>query len=240
MKTDFVAITSHELRTPLSAIRGFVDMLRRRGEELTQEQSEEFLGIIALQTERLIKLVEDLLVVSRIEAGKLSFAPTEIDVDAILDQVIDGIGASGSRIHRAIAPTVPPTLVVDPQRLTQVLTNLLSNALKFSPEGSPVDVAVTAPAEGTVSFSITDRGPGVAPEERVRIFDRFHQIEPANNRNAEGFGLGLYITKQLVEAMGGWIRVRSEIGEGSTFSVTLPASRVLAGPAPLSGAGHPG
>jgi signal transduction histidine kinase len=240
MKTDFVAITSHELRTPLSAIRGFVDMLRRRGTELSPEQSAEFLGIIALQTERLIKLVEDLLVVSRIEAGKLLFEPLEIGTDEILDQIIDGLGTDGGRVHRAVAPGAPATLVVDPQRLTQVLTNLLANALKFSSDSAPVDVVVTSPAEGIVTFSVTDRGPGIEPDERDRIFDRFHQTEHANNRNAEGFGLGLYITKQLVEAMGGWIRVRSELGEGSTFTVTIPASRVLSGPAPLSEAARSG
>jgi signal transduction histidine kinase len=241
MKSDFVAITSHELRTPLSAIRGFVDVLRRRGDDLPPEQEQEFLGIIAVQTERLIRLVEDLLVVSRIEAGKLAFEPKEIPVSTVVDHTVAGLGDQAGRIHAAIAPDAPAILTVDPQRLQQVLTNLLSNALKFSPTEAGVDLVVTSPVEGTVAFAVTDRGPGIAPEDQERIFERFHQAEHATTRAAEGFGLGLYITRQLVGAMGGWIHVDSELGVGSTFTVTLPADRGLVEPAsvaPISGVGR--
>jgi two-component system phosphate regulon sensor histidine kinase PhoR len=133
----------------------------------------------------------------------------------------------------------PDRLVVDPQRLIQVLTNLIQNALKYSPEDRPVDVQVSSGAEGTVTFRVRDQGPGIPRDELQRIFDRFHQTESAQTRKAEGFGLGLYITKRLVEAMGGWIDVASEVGEGSTFSVTIPQERRLPAPATPSGAAQP-
>jgi signal transduction histidine kinase len=231
MKSDFIAITSHELRTPLSAVRGFVDMLRRRGADLAPEETEEFLGIIALQTDRLIRLVEDLLVVTRIEGGKLELDPGEIRTEAILEQLVHGVGEERSRVRLRLDGDAPDTLVVDTQRLLQVLTNLLQNALKYSPEGAPVDVVATSAAEGTITFAVTDHGPGIEASEVERIFERFHQTEAAQTRKAEGFGLGLYITRQLVEAMGGWIGVTSDLGAGSTFSVTIPAARGLLAPA---------
>jgi signal transduction histidine kinase len=231
MKSDFIAITSHELRTPLSAVRGFVDMLRRRGADLAPEETEEFLGIIALQTDRLIRLVEDLLVVSRIEAGKLALDPGEIRTEVLLDQLVHGLGTEGARVRLKLDPEAPETLVVDTQRLLQILTNLLQNALKYSPEEAPVEVIASQAAEGTVTFAVIDHGPGIPPDEVERIFERFHQTESAQTRKAEGFGLGLYITRQLVEAMGGWIDVSSEVGSGAMFSVTIPVARGLLAPA---------
>jgi signal transduction histidine kinase len=231
MKSDFIAITSHELRTPLSAVRGFVDMLRRRGADLDPAETEEFLGIIALQTDRLIHLVEDLLVVSRIEAGKLVLDPGEIATVDLLDQLMQGLSEHAHRVRIQLEPDAPESLLVDSQRLLQVLTNLLQNALKYSPDGSPVEVAASSTAEGTVTFTVTDHGPGIEPSEVERIFERFHQTEAAQTRKSEGFGLGLYITRQLVEAMGGWIDVASTVGTGSTFSVTIPVSRNLLAPA---------
>jgi len=231
MKSDFIAITSHELRTPLSAVRGFVDMLRRRGADLDPAETEEFLGIIALQTDRLIHLVEDLLVVSRIEAGKLVLDPGEIATVDLLDQLMQGLSEHAHRVRIQLEPDAPESLLVDSQRLLQVLTNLLQNALKYSPDGSPVEVAASSTAEGTVTFTVTDHGPGIEPSEVERIFERFHQTEAAQTRKSEGFGLGLYITRQLVEAMGGWIDVASTLGTGSTFSVTIPVARDLLAPA---------
>lgn len=228
MKSDFVAITSHELRTPLAAVRGFVNTLRRRMNALTPEETEEFLGIIDQQTDRLIRLVEDLLVVSRIEAGKLAFEPKLIEPATLLTEVVRGLGEEASRVSISIAPAFPERFLADPYRLGQILTNLLQNALKFSPERSPV--ALSADADGgDLAFAVRDQGTGIPSEEWERIFERFHQTDASTTRRAEGAGLGLYITKRLVEAMGGSIEVDSEPGRGSTFTVRLPA-----GPAPAS------
>jgi signal transduction histidine kinase len=218
MKSDFVAITSHELRTPLSGIRGFVDMLRRRGSDLTIDQRDEYLSIVLTQTDRLIRLVEDLLVVSRVEAGKLSLEPTEVEVRQILEQVTNGLGKAAASVRIEEGTDAPVRMVADPNRLIQVLTNLVHNAV-------------------TVSFDVVDRGSGIPESEVDRVFERFHQRE-SSLTHTEGFGLGLYISKLLTEAMGGWIDVTSAAGEGSTFTVTLPSARTLPAPARPSAPAH--
>ncbi|MEW6059334.1 MAG: HAMP domain-containing sensor histidine kinase [Actinomycetota bacterium] len=223
MKSDFVAITSHELRTPLAAVRGFVNTLRRRMEDLSPEETQEFLGIIDRQTDRLIRLVEDLLVVSKIEAGKLVFEPEAIEPAAFCDRVVQGLGDDGSRVTLRIHEDLPKRVLLDPHRIGQILTNLLQNALKFSPVGSPVVLSALA-ENGQLEFAVTDQGPGIPQDEVGRIFERFHQADAASTRSTEGAGLGLYITKKLVEAMGGAIEVESRPGEGSTFTVRLPLS----------------
>jgi signal transduction histidine kinase len=237
MKSDFVAITSHELRTPLSGIRGFVDMLRRRGSDLTIDQRDEYLSIVLTQTDRLIRLVEDLLVVSRVEAGKLSLEPTEVEVRQMLEQVTNGLGEAAASVRIEEGTDAPVRMVADPNRLIQVLTNLVHNAVKFSPAGATVVLRWRTPAEGTVSFDVVDRGSGIPESEVGRVFERFHQRE-SSLTHTEGFGLGLYISKLLTQAMGGWIDVTSAVGEGSTFTVTLPSARTLPAPARPSAPAH--
>ena len=239
LKSDFVAITSHELRTPLTAVRGFVDALRRRHAELSVEEVQEYLGIIHSQTDRLIRLVEDLLLISRIEAGKLTFMPHPVNTDVLLLEACQGLGELRTRVETSAEPSAPTKLIVDGQRLIQVLTNLLMNAIKFSPADTKVQLRVDSRSEGTVTFAVRDHGPGVSLEERDAIFDRFHQTE-SSATHSEGAGLGLYIARQLTEAMGGWVALESEPGDGATFIVTIPTARDLEVPAPLSGAGRVG
>jgi signal transduction histidine kinase len=239
MKSDFVAITSHELRTPLTAVRGFVDALRRRLDELSAEEIQEYLSIIHVQTDRLIRLVEDLLLISRIEAGKLTLVPEAVETSGLLASVRQGIGEGADRIAVVEETGMPASLVVDGQRLAQILTNLLVNALKFSPPDARVELRAGSRSPGTVTFAVRDGGSGIAPEEINVIFERFHQSE-ASAGHSEGAGLGLYIARHLAEAMGGRIAVESNPGEGATFSVTMPTSRTLEVPAPLSGAGRAG
>lgn len=235
MKSDFIAITSHELRTPLSGIRGFVDMLRRRSDEMTEPERDEYLGIVLSQTDRLIRLVDDLLIVSRVEAGMLSLEPSEVEIRPLLEQVVRGLGEAARRVLVQQGTDAPERIVVDPNRLTQVITNLVHNATKFSPEDAEIVLRWRAPAEGTVAFDVIDRGGGIPGDDLERIFDRFQQRE-SSMAHAEGFGLGLYITKLLTEAMGGWVNVSSQMGEGSTFTVTLPSARTLPAPARPSAA----
>jgi signal transduction histidine kinase len=238
MKTDFVAITSHELRTPLSGIRGFVDMLRRRGDELPTAEREEYLDIVMVQTDRLIGLVDDLLVVSRIEAGALTLDPEETEIAPFIGDLVRTLGDDADRVVISSPPGAPPAIVVDPGRLAQILTNLVHNALKFSAAPSPVTLTWSTPVEGVVAFEVADEGTGIDADELERIFERFHQTE-RSMAHTEGFGLGLYITKLLTEAMGGWIDVASSVGDGTTFTVTLPSSRNLPAPARPSAAARP-
>lgn len=239
MKSDFVAITSHELRTPLTAVRGFVNTLRRKMDNLSKEETVEFLGIIDAQTDRLIRLVEDLLVVSRIEAGRLALSPAPIEFAGFLDGVVRGLGEDAGRVRVRVDSALSAALAADPDRLDQVLTNLLHNALKFSPADQAVLLSAFSEA-GDVVFEVTDEGEGIAEEELARIFERFHQSEAASTRKAEGAGLGLYITKKLVEAMGGRITVTSEVGAGSTFRVRFPVILPAPEPAPRFGAAQAG
>jgi len=235
MKTDFVAITSHELRTPLAGIRGFVEMLVRRADTLTPAERDEFLQIVLTQTDRLIRIVDDLLVVSRIEGDALVLEPIEVDVRAMVASVVTALGEDGVRVVVDAGPDAPGIVVLDPNRLIQILTNLAHNALKFSPADQPVLIRWSAPAEGTVEFEVVDRGQGIPEAEQTLIFERFRQ-RGDHRAHSEGFGLGLYITKMLTEAMGGWLDVASAPGAGATFRVTLPASRPLPTPARPSAA----
>lgn len=224
MKSDFVAITSHELRTPITAIRGFVKTLLRAQDRLTPEQVRSFMEIIDRQSERLARLVEDLLHVARIEAGAIQLSPEEVDVEPLLRGLVDSLGVERrSRVWLEVDGE-PTRVWVDPYRVEQVLRNLVENALKFSPQDAQVTLRARV-EDGRVEFAVSDRGPGIPPEELDAIFERFHQAGRAMTRPAEGAGLGLYITKRLVEAMGGEISVESAVGEGSTFRVCLPAGR---------------
>jgi len=175
-------------------------------------------------------------VVSRIEAGKLSLVAEPVIVSELLDGVTQGLGDEAERIHRVDSDDLPAVVLVDGQRLGQVLTNLLQNALKFSAPPTRVTL-LSERGAGAIRFSVIDEGAGIPREEFTRIFERFHQTDSASTRRSEGAGLGLYITKQLVDAMGGSIEIESEVGVGSTFSVTLPERSATPAPARLSGAG---
>ncbi len=220
MKLDFVAITSHELRTPITAIRGFVKTLLRNRDRLTPDQVENFMNIIDRQSARLARLVEDLLFVSRIEAGAIRLQMEEVDLAGFLREAVEAVGEGRTRIHLRVDPE-DARVVIDPQRVDQIVRNLIENALKFSDPGTPVELEGCV-ASDQVEISVVDHGTGIAPEDLPNIFDRFHQAGHAMTREAEGAGLGLYITKRLVEAMGGTIAVTSAPGEGATFGVILP------------------
>jgi signal transduction histidine kinase len=222
MKSDFISITSHELRTPLTAIRGFVKTLIRNRPRISDEQVTEFMGIIDRHSERLSRLVEDLLLVSRIESGAMKLQMEDVDLGTFLREMADSFTPDERSRIRLEAGNGARPVKIDPYRVDQVLRNLVANALKFSPPDSPVTL-VASSGNGWLRFSVTDRGVGIAETELGQIFERFHQAQPALTREARGAGLGLYITKRLVEAMGGSIEASSTPGKGSTFTVALPS-----------------
>lgn len=228
MKSDFVAIASHELRTPLTAVGGFIKTLRRPELEKTDEQIEEFLEIADRQVDRLTRLVEDLLIASRIEGGTILLRVEEVDVERCLTETVQALGPGRARVHVAVERDLPP-IMSDAQRAGQVVRNLLDNALKFSDQESSVRLTA-ARDNGSVIIEVSDSGPGIPPEERDSIFERFHQIGGSRQRApGAGVGLGLYIAKRLVEALGGSIEVISEVGQGAVFRVRLPVRPVGAG-----------
>ena len=228
MKSDFVAVASHELRTPITAIRGFVKTLMRTKDRLTSDQVESFVAIIDRQSARLARLVEDLLFVSRIEAGTIRLQVEDVSLGEFVREAVESLGLEARTRIEASVPHPDVLVRFDPQRVDQILRNLLGNALKFSPAEAPVRLGARV-SGGRVEFSVQDLGPGIPPEEVPRIFDRFHQAGEVLSRETEGAGLGLYITKRLTDVMGGTIELTSTPGVGSTFTVTLPVA-----PAPES------
>lgn len=219
MRSEFVAITSHELRTPITSIRGFARTLAERLDEISDEEAREFLSVIDVQSERLARLVNDLLVVSRIEARRLEFKLQDVDVTPFLERV--GASFDGKGRVTLGPPDRSVTARFDPDRVEQVLHNLLDNAMKFSSAGSAVVLAATDSDE-VLEFTVADHGIGIPREEIPRIFERFHQLGDPLTREQNGVGLGLYISKRIVDEMGGEIGVSSTVGDGTTFRVRLP------------------
>jgi signal transduction histidine kinase len=224
MKSDFVAITSHELRTPITAIRGFIKTLLRNQDRLEPEEVTSFMAIIDRQSSRLAQLVEDLLLMSKIEAGAIRLSIQPVRLGEFLRESVESIGPDAKARVEALARD-DVWVGVDPQRVEQILRNLLDNALKFSDPESTVGVEASVDGDALL-FKVTDHGQGIPAHELPNIFDRFHQAGEVLTREREGAGLGLYITKRLVEAMGGSIEVRSEPSRGSTFIVRIPLAEI--------------
>jgi PAS domain S-box-containing protein len=226
VKDDFVATLSHELRTPLNAIVGWTQLLRRKGPAFDRETVERGLSVIERNTQLQIQLISDLLDVSRITAGKIRLDIQIVDLAATVEAAIDAAKpmADGKAIviERKIADRVGP-VAGDPTRLQQIVSNLLTNAIKFTGQGGNVAVAVED--DGThATITVTDNGIGIKPELLPLLFDRFRQGDSSTTRRHGGLGLGLTIVKQLVKLHGGEIAVESSgEGQGATFTVSLPA-----------------
>jgi PAS domain S-box-containing protein len=223
MKSEFVSTVSHELRTPLTSIKGALHLLRDDVQGLDAGQRE-LVDISLSNADRLVRLVDDILDVSRIEAGPipLDLAPRSVRefVAPAVDSVRVVAAARGVPVVLAL-PDDLPAVRVDLDRMVQVMTNLLSNAIKFSPAGSPVEVTAAA-AAGGVEVRVVDRGHGIAAADLSRLFQKFQQLDARTVREAGGTGLGLAISRGLVHEHGGDIRVESALGHGSTFIVRLP------------------
>jgi signal transduction histidine kinase len=231
-RDEFLSVAAHELKTPLTSLRGFSEVLLaqlERSESPDPERLRQALTTIDRQSHKLSLLVSQLLDVSRLDAGQLALDRRDTDVMSLVNGVRDSLPVG----HRGHVVTVRgPARVpawVDPLRLEQVLTNLLDNAVKFSPRGGPVDVTVKV-LEHEIEIAVADRGIGIPPEHRRRIFDRFHQAHPEHRFG--GMGLGLYISRQIVELHGGRLFDEHPEGGGSRMVVRLPRAR--------RGAGGPG
>jgi PAS domain S-box-containing protein len=224
LKSELISIVSHELRTPLTALQGFSELLLTR--DSSSEESRLWTRTINEEAKRLAKILDDLLNVSRIEGGaiRLNIVPTPIE-DAI-QQVVALFSAQSAK-HHFVLDVEETNLAVsaDRERLTQILDNLLSNAVKYMPAGGTIRIAVHQRA-GDVIVAVSDEGLGIPAEEVPKLFTRFHRVDTPDRVSIRGTGLGLYITSQLVAMHGGTISVESEVGRGTTFTVTLPlASR---------------
>ena len=224
LKSQFLANMSHELRTPLNAVIGFADLLHSGFVKPDSPKHQEFLSHIGTSGRHLLQLINDVLDLSKVEAGKFDFFPEPVDIGVVLKEVQDILHPAISRKHIAISTVIDPGLGglhLDPARLKQVLYNYLSNAIKFTaPEGQ---VTVRAMAEGQTHFrvEVEDSGIGIADVDLPRLFTEFQQLDAGYSKQHQGTGLGLALTRRLVEAQGGVVGVRSTVGVGSVFHVVL-------------------
>jgi PAS domain S-box-containing protein len=232
LKADFVASVSHELRSPLTPIKGFLMTLLREDRDFARDRRREYYKLMLMQSQRLERLIEDLLEVTRLEAGAGLVDATAIDAVDLVRQVVDRFtGEDPDRTVHVVAPDHAVYCRGDWMRIDQVLGNLLSNALRYAPPHEPVEVRLV-PQGREVIFEVRDWGPGIPLDEQSRIFERFHRVGHYMTREPGGAGLGLYLAKRLVEAMGGRIWVSSRLGHGSVFSFALPVEPSLNAVAP--------
>jgi len=228
-KTDFVATVSHELRTPITPIKGYVEILRARGPNLSEDKRQDMLRIIAERAEHLARLVEDLLLASRISSEPGGSAVVAVRrectdlAEAARRAATDWLRRPDSRLELEL-PELPLEVDADPLRLVQVLANLISNAHKYSPAEQPVRLRVWRD-NGWAKAAVADRGRGIPREELDRVFEKFHRVEDPMTMTTGGTGLGLYIARELARAMGGEIEANSAPRRGSTFTVRLPLAR---------------
>jgi len=223
-KSEFLANMSHELRTPLNAVIGFSEVLLEKMFGEVNTKQEEYLKDIYDSGRHLLSLINDILDLSKVEAGRMELELTRFDLPAAIDNALTLVKGRAANHAIKLTPHVDPRLgefVADERKLKQVLVNLLSNAVKFTPEGGRVEVRA-APADGGVEIAVTDTGIGIAPEDHEAIFEEFRQVGSDYARKREGTGLGLTLTRRFVELHGGRIWVKSAPGEGSTFTFTLP------------------
>jgi signal transduction histidine kinase len=225
IKTSFVSVINHEMRTPVTAILGYVELALNDKTPLPSFHLD-MLARIQDQGQRLANLANNLLDISRLEEGKLSLDLQALDVAAVIDQAVAAVRPAAEQMHISIdvdLPDAPPNIYGDPQRVAQVLANLLRNAVKYTPETGSVSVTARAddPA-GMVKISVADTGVGISADLLPYVFDRFYRAEHDLRMNVVGVGLELSITKRLVEVQGGQIWAESEEGRGSTFTFTLP------------------
>lgn len=225
LKDDFISIAAHELRTPLTAIKGYADLLDRRlGANDSRESERKSLAVIRKQTDRLASLVNEMLDVSRIEAGRLQLNLESLDLSSLAGEVVNNLRLS-STAHMLSLVTEPDVEVLgDTTRIEQVLINLISNAITYSPEGGEVGVHVWREGD-TACVSVRDHGVGIAADELPHLFDRFYRAPRAGVMRSGGMGLGLYISQEIAARHGGTIRVESVEGVGSTFTFSLPLAR---------------
>jgi PAS domain S-box-containing protein len=227
VKSDFVAAVSHELRTPLTSIYGFAETLLREDVPFGEEERRTFLSYIASESQRLTEIVDQLLNVARLDAGDLQVELGRIDVGSVVSEVVGSVEESGAldgHRFRVDLPEEPLTAEADADKVRQVFNILVENALRYSPRGGTVTVGARRNAD-RVEVRVADEGVGIPAAERERIFRKFYRVESAARDGDAGTGLGLFIAKELVTAMGGRIWVDSTEGEGSSFAFELPVAR---------------
>lgn len=231
LKSEFLANMSHELRTPLNAVIGFAEIIHDGRTGPISPEQKEYLGDILTSSRHLLQIINDVLDLAKVEAGRITFRPEAVDLSQLVAEVRDGLrtlaASKAMPVEIEIEPGIGP-LWLDPARLKQVLYNYLSNAIKFTPEGRRVVIRARPEGGDHFRLEVEDAGIGIAPEDIERLFVEFQQLDSSATKKYQGTGLGLALTRQLVEAQGGHVGVTSAPGVGSTFFAILPCA-----PAPV-------
>jgi len=228
LKSEFLANMSHELRTPLNGILGFAEILHDERVGSVSTDQKEFLGDILISGRHLLQLINDILDLAKVEAGKMEIHPEPVDLVAIVSEVRATLRMLSSEKQIRVDCEVDPSLegvILDPARLRQVLYNYLSNAIKFTPEGGLVTLRALAEGPSSIRFEVEDTGIGVSAADQGRLFAEFEQLDGGTGKRYQGTGLGLALTRRIVEAQGGRVGVSSEPGRGSTFTAIFGLTR---------------
>jgi signal transduction histidine kinase len=239
-KSRFLANMSHELRTPLNAIIGFSDVLQERMFGELNERQGEYVQDISGSGRHLLELVNEILDLSKVEAGRMELERSEFAVSETVRGAIAFVRERAARHGIELAPDVSPdlgTITADERKVRQVLLNLLSNAVKFTPDGGWIGVSARR-VDGEVTVSVRDTGIGIAPADQAKVFEEFQQVGRPSDRSREGTGLGLTLAKRFIELHGGRIWLESEVGKGTMFTFALPVAPTAKAAAGGSVAGH--
>jgi two-component system sensor histidine kinase VicK len=223
-RREFVANVSHELRTPLTNIRSYAETIRDANGDLPRETENSFLDVVIHETDRMTHIVQDLLTLSRLDSGRTEMVMARFPFGEAIDNVLRSIALEAQRHGHELTHeylTDLPLVMGDRGRIEQVMLNILSNAVKYTPNGGHIHVTAGA-TEKRVWMEVCDDGIGIPEADRDRIFERFYRVDKARSRDTGGTGLGLSIVRQLVTMHGGTIAVQSKPGQGSTFTVQLP------------------
>jgi two-component system phosphate regulon sensor histidine kinase PhoR len=223
LKADFIATVSHELRTPIAAVHGAAKTLEREDIDIPDDSRKQLLAVMADQSERLAHVVNDILLASQVDSGRLMLASEQVDIADVARGVL-----AAARVHapeelslELVAPPTLPAIPADRDKVRQVLANLVGNAIKYSPGAGWIEVRLE-PRGGHLRVSVRDEGVGIPQADQQRIFEKFYRVDAKMSHGVSGTGLGLYICRELVRRMGGSIWVESNEGSGSTFFVELP------------------
>lgn len=225
VRSNFVSMVSHELRTPLNSVHGFIDLLLQGHMGDLNEEQRTYLGYAQEGVQQLISIVQDILFMTRSDLGQFEIKQQEVQLRILVRQVVSGMQPQASKasvVLNADISTDIPLLYVDPQRIKQVLNNLISNAIKYTPPGGTITISASALGEDWVMISVIDTGYGILTEDRAHIFERFYQSNQREQSRMGGYGLGLSIARLIVEQHGGTISFESVLEKGTTFYFTVP------------------
>ena len=221
LKNDFLAVASHELKTPITSLKAYTQLLAKTYEKTDNDFLKGALVKMENQINKMTKLVSDFLKVSKIESGKFQLSIDSFDLSELVGEIAGDIQLVSVNHTIVVIETEPVFVHADRERIAQVITNFLNNAVKYSPDNKYISVKIER-IEGCVTVSVADKGIGIKPEEHKKIFERFYRAEANTNTAFSGFGIGLYICAEIMRRHGGEIGVKSEEGKGSVFYFTLP------------------